>query len=80
MQQVHSYQVLVDNNLAVPIEQLLGYTSEYPELVLPELNENDEVVFKNISSNIRINPGINTIETIVKTIEKNKQVIKSLLE
>jgi len=65
IQHVHAYQELAKQKLVPSIESLLGDTSDYPEPMLPELNENDEVVFYSLTGDVKIVPGLNVIETIV---------------
>jgi hypothetical protein len=77
IQDVHAYQELVAMKLVPSIEYLLGDTSDYPDLMLPELNENDEVVFYSVIGTTKVTPGLNTIETILTSIEDNKEVLKN---
>jgi hypothetical protein len=74
MQQVHSYQTLVDNNLVSSLENLLGYENE---LLFLELH-NDTVVFKIFSNNTIIYPGINIIEKIINSIKEHKEFLESI--
>jgi hypothetical protein len=77
IQDVHAYQELAAMKLVPSIEYLLGDTSDYPDLMLPELNENDEVVFYSVIGTTKVTPGLNTIETILTSIEDNKEVLKN---
>ena len=74
MQQVHSYQVLVNNNLAISLESLLGYENELMFLKL----HNDTVVFKILDNNTIIYPGINVIKNIIDSIEDHKEFLESI--
>ena len=67
MQEVHTYNDLVNKGEA---EAIIFPGCDESELVLPRLDENDDVYFYNLSSGTNIYPGINTIEKIKKAIDK----------
>ncbi|MDA0900218.1 MAG: hypothetical protein O3B35_04230 [Proteobacteria bacterium] len=69
MQEVHTYNNLVNSGEAEPIN-LPGCDGS--ELVIPRLDENDQVYFYDLSSGTTVYPGINTIEKIKKAIDKVK--------
>lgn len=73
IQQVHSYQVLVDNNLVPSLENLLGYENELLFLKL----HNERVAFKIIDNNTIIYPGINITQKIIYYIEKHKKFLSN---
>ena len=72
MQEVHSYNDLVKQGKAEPLEFVGCDTSEFGGLVIPRLDENDRVYFYDLASDVHVYPGINTIEKIKKTIDKVK--------
>lgn len=70
IQEVHSYNDLVKSGLADPLP-LTGVNSD--DIVIPKLDENDKVYFLDLSSRVKIYPGINIIEKIRKAIDNQKK-------
>jgi len=67
VKEVHTYNNLVNQGLEPPLE-IPG--SDVGEILVPNVDENDQVYFKNLIDNSRIYPGRNTTEKIKKAIDK----------
>jgi len=67
VQEVHTYNNLVKDGIENPI-QLAG--ADFGDILIPSLDDNDELYFENITSNDKIYPGINTIEKIKEAVDK----------
>lgn len=78
IQYVHAYQELAKNKLVPSIESLLGDASEYPEPMLPELDENDNVVFYALTGNMKVTPGLNVSETIITSVDSHRDFFQNL--
>lgn len=72
IQEVHTYNNLVKEGNVLPLELAGCDTSEFGGLVMPRLDENDEVYFHDLASGVNVYPGINTIEKIKKAIDNIK--------
>lgn len=72
IQEVHTYNDLVNKGKAEALNLPGCDTSEFGGLVIPRLDENDEVYFHDLASGVNVYPGINTIEKIKKTIDNVK--------
>lgn len=71
IQEVHSYNNLVKAGKAEPL-RLTGV--DYDAIVIPKLDENDQVYFFDLDSRVKIYPGINIIEKIKKSIDNQKKM------
>ena len=72
IQEVHTYNNLVNEGKAEPLNLPGCDTSEFGGLVIPRLDENDRVYFYDLASDVHVYPGINTVEKIRKAIDKVK--------
>jgi hypothetical protein len=72
IQEVHTYNDLINKGEAEPLDLPGCDTSEFGGLVIPRLDEDDRVYFHDLASGVNVYPGINTIEKIKKAIDKIK--------
>lgn len=71
IQEVHSYNNLVKAGKVEPL-RLTGV--DYDAILIPKLDENDQVYFFDLDSRMKIYPGINIIEKIKKAIDNQKKM------
>jgi hypothetical protein len=71
MHLIHTYNELVKRGLAKPITCPFSYSSEYPDVMLTELNSDGKVVFRCIACNTVVRPGINTAQEVLECLNNN---------
>jgi len=71
IQEVHSYNNLVNARKAEPL-RLTGIDSD--AIVIPKLDNNDQVYFFDFDSRVSVYPGINIIKKIKIAIDNQKKM------
>jgi hypothetical protein len=69
IQEVHTYNNLVNEGKVEPLKFAGMGESEFDSVLLPALDQDGKVYLHDVSDQIKIYPGINTIEKIKKAID-----------
>ena len=72
IQEVHTYNNLVKEGKVEPLKFAGLGASQFDSILLPNLDEDGKVYLYDVSEQIKIYPGISTIEKIKEAIDKNK--------
>ena len=70
MHEVHYYNDLVKKGIA---QKLVFPGVDDDAIVIPGIDQEDRVYFLDLSSKLKIYPGVNTIEKIKKTLDNQKK-------
>lgn len=71
IQIVHTYNELVKRGVAKPITCPFSYSEEFPDIMLSELTSDNKVVFRCVSCNTVVEPGLNTAQAILNSLNHN---------
>jgi hypothetical protein len=71
IQIVHTYNELVKRGIAKPIICPFSYSQEFPDTMLSELTSDNKVVFRCIACNTVVEPGLNTAQAILDSLNRN---------